>query len=144
MIFVRLKDSNFHWLYSLLCEQCNLWQSILSLLKPRLSFPIRLNLITRRRFEPLLPPWKGDVLTTGLTGDKWEGVESNYWHEDFQSSALPTELPTQDSERGTWTHDLRIMSPTSFQLLHLAIVYYYFNFVNYLRAKARGLPNQYL
>ena len=41
--------------------------------------------------------------------------ESNQWHEDFQSSALPTELSGQNSGDRIWTYDLRVMSPTSFQ-----------------------------
>ena len=41
--------------------------------------------------------------------------ESNQWHEDFQSSALPTELPRQNCGDRIWTYDLRVMSPTSFQ-----------------------------
>ena len=41
--------------------------------------------------------------------------ESNQWHEDFQSSALPTELSGQSSGDRIWTYDLRVMSPTSFQ-----------------------------
>ena len=43
------------------------------------------------------------------------GPESNQWHEDFQSSALPTELSGQNSGDRIWTYDLRVMSPTSFQ-----------------------------
>ena len=31
-------------------------------------------------------------------GEWWPGTESNCRHEDFQSSALPTELPGQDLE----------------------------------------------
>ena len=41
--------------------------------------------------------------------------ESNQRHEDFQSSALPTELSGQNSGDRIWTYDLRVMSPTSFQ-----------------------------
>ena len=47
--------------------------------------------------------------------------ESNQWHEDFQSSALPTELSghfrlkSLSSRDRIWTYDLRVMSPTSFQ-----------------------------
>ena len=75
-------------------------------------------------------------------------MESNHRHKDFQSSALPTELQSHiwrfrrglnprssawqadvlttalrnhGCGRGTRTHDLRVMSPTSYQLLHPAI-----------------------
>ena len=52
--------------------------------------------------------------------------ESNQWHEDFQSSALPTELSghihrwnwssgKKNCGDRIWTYDLRVMSPTSFQ-----------------------------
>ena len=41
--------------------------------------------------------------------------ESNQRHEDFQSSALPTELSGQNSGDRILTYDLRVMSPTSFQ-----------------------------
>ena len=47
--------------------------------------------------------------------------ESNQRHEDFQSSALPTELTGQirylnpSCGNRIWTYDLRVMSPTSFQ-----------------------------
>ena len=48
--------------------------------------------------------------------------ESNQRHEDFQSSALPTELSRHviklmklSSGDRIWTYDLRVMSPTSFQ-----------------------------
>ena len=46
--------------------------------------------------------------------------ESNQRHEDFQSSALPTELSGHTRFRASsggriWTYDLRVMSPTSFQ-----------------------------
>ena len=42
--------------------------------------------------------------------------ESNQRHEDFQSSALPTELSGHlNCGSWIWTNDLRVMSPTSFQ-----------------------------
>ena len=47
--------------------------------------------------------------------------ESNQRHEDFQSSALPTELSGHRLYKSLscgsriWTCDLRVMSPTSFQ-----------------------------
>ena len=47
--------------------------------------------------------------------------ESNQRHEDFQSSALPTELSGHKTLKvlscggRIWTYDLRVMSPTSFQ-----------------------------
>ena len=60
--------------------------------------------------------------------------ESNQWHEDFQSSALPTELSGQVNGHQKnknskdelyfvfkncggriWTYDLRVMSPTSYR-----------------------------
>ena len=35
-------------------------------------------------------------------------AESNHWHGDFQSPALPTELPRHHGDpKGTWTPDLR-------------------------------------
>ena len=42
--------------------------------------------------------------------------ESNQWHRDFQSLALPTELSGRLSCGGRiWTYDLRVMSPTSYR-----------------------------
>ncbi len=79
----------------------------------------------------------------------WLQPESNRWHTDFQSVALPTELQSHKVAVQTgiepaiscvtgrhvnryttgpfgcggriWTSDLRVMSPTSYQLLHPAI-----------------------
>ena len=88
----------------------------------------------------------------------WLRAESNRRHMDFQSIALPTELPSHSilnclkwrSRRDlnprspvwqtgmltttprdhngcgdrTWTYDLRVMSPTSYQLLYSAIFFH--------------------
>ena len=78
----------------------------------------------------------------------WLRMESNHRHKDFQSSALPTELQSHiwrfrrglNPRSSAWqadvlttalrnhgcggrtrTYDLRVMSPTSYQLLHPAI-----------------------
>ena len=51
----------------------------------------------------------------------WPGL--NWWPYPYQGYALPTELHQQNHGCGgwTWTNDLRVMSPTSYQLLHPAI-----------------------
>ena len=48
-------------------------------------------------FEPKLTESKSVVLPLHYTPTKnwWKGVESNHRHMDFQSIALPTELPIQ-------------------------------------------------
>src|SRR6266851_6165632 len=38
-------------------------------------------------------------LTDRISSEKWAGAESNCRHEDFQSSALPTELPAHRRRR---------------------------------------------
>jgi hypothetical protein len=35
--------------------------------------------------------------------EKWAGAESNRRHEDFQSSALPTELPAHTEKSGAFS-----------------------------------------
>ena len=40
---------------------------------------------------------KKDVLRRPFTDSWWPGAESNHRHKDFQSSALPTELPGQQA-----------------------------------------------
>ena len=40
---------------------------------------------------------KKDVLRRPFTILWWPGAESNHRHKDFQSSALPTELPGQQA-----------------------------------------------
>ena len=50
--------------------------------------------------EPTYPAWKAGVLPLNYTRKKYIKLkcpepESNQWHEDFQSSALPTELSGQ-------------------------------------------------
>ena len=49
-----------------------------------------------RGSNPLPPPWQGGALPDELNPHKWcLRTESNHRHEDFQSSALPTELQRQ-------------------------------------------------
>ncbi len=60
--------------------------------------------------EPTTSAWKAEVLPLNYTRMQWwVGAESNRRHEDFQSSALPTELPTHNlygGSDGTRTRDL--------------------------------------
>ena len=58
-------------------------------------------LVTHRGIEPLLPPWKGGVLTA------WP---------------MSHDIKFTGCGGRTWTSDLRVMSPTSCQLLHSAIL----------------------
>ena len=49
-----------------------------------------------RGSNSLPPPWQGGALPDELNPHKWcFRTESNHRHEDFQSSALPTELQKQ-------------------------------------------------
>ena len=51
----------------------------------------------RRGSDPRPPPWQGGALPTELLPhlEVCLGAESNHRHADFQSAALPTELPRQ-------------------------------------------------
>ena len=64
----------------------------------------------------------------------WLDQESNQGHEDFQSSALPTELSRRSSGDRIWTCDLRVMSPTSFRAALPRVIYisYYAKVMNYI------------
>jgi hypothetical protein len=52
----------------------------------------------RRDSDPRLQPWQGCTLPLSYARKWCLGAESNHRHEDFQSSALPTELPRQMAE----------------------------------------------
>jgi hypothetical protein len=62
----------------------------ISLVKPPAIFAIRV--ILRRQTSSLS---KGIISLAGDIGRRWLERESNPRHEDFQSSALPTELPSR-------------------------------------------------
>ena len=53
----------------------------------------------RRDSDSRPPPWQGGALPTELLPQKCPGTESNHRHVDFQSTALPTELPGQVATR---------------------------------------------
>ena len=61
-----------------------------------------------RGSNSLPPPWQGGALPDELNPLSWcLRSESNQRHEDFQSSALPTELQRQNGDPdGARTHDL--------------------------------------
>ena len=63
----------------------------------------------KTRFELATPSLARRCSTTELFPHKWcLSTESNCGHKDFQSFALPTELPRQNGDPdGTRTHDLR-------------------------------------
>ena len=94
-------------------------------------------MVPRRGIEPLFIEWKSIVLTTERTGQVyqifcWSGRRgSNSRHSAWKADALPTELLPHIIPSllfscfggGGWirTNDLRVMSPTSCQLLYPAI-----------------------
>ena len=54
----------------------------------------------RRDSNSRHPPWQGGTLPLSYYRIKWcLGAESNHRHVDFQSTALPTELPRQMATR---------------------------------------------
>ena len=63
------------------------------------------SMMIRTGIEPVLPPWKGGVLTAWPTDHKY----------------TKKKIRTNCGDR-TWTCDLRVMSPASCQLLHPAII----------------------
>ena len=69
--------------------------------------------------------------------------ESNQRHEDFQSSALPTELTglmlsALSCGNRIWTYDLRVMSPASFQTAPSRDIILQKNFLPTLISKKNG------
>ena len=60
-----------------------------------------------------------------LSGQEWwDGTESNRRHEDFQSSALPTELPSQHDFVSTKKAEINIISITL--SIEIEAINYYF------------------
>ena len=68
----------------------------------------RLNWSGKRDSNSRPPPWQGGALPLSYFRIWCLSTESNCGHKDFQSFALPTELPRQSGDPdGTRTHDLR-------------------------------------
>ena len=63
----------------------------------------------RRDSNSRHPPWQGGTLPLSYYRIKWcLGAESNHRHVDFQSTALPTELPRHNGDpEGARTLDLQ-------------------------------------
>ena len=62
----------------------------------------------RRDSDPRHPPWQGGTLPLSYYRTLCLGAESNHRHADFQSAALPTELPRQIGDpEGARTLDLQ-------------------------------------
>ena len=63
----------------------------------------------RRDSDSRHPPWQGGTLPLSYYRTLWcLGAESNHRHGDFQSPALPTELPRQNGDQeGARTLDLQ-------------------------------------
>ena len=62
----------------------------------------------RRDSDPRHPPWQGGTLPLSYYRTLCLGAESNHRHADFQSAALPTELPRHIGDpEGARTLDLQ-------------------------------------
>ncbi len=59
-----------------------------------------------RMVEPLSPKKKAPTIADWGFLTWWPGTESNHRHADFQSAALPTELPGHDGDcsRQKWRY----------------------------------------
>ena len=86
---------------------------------------LELQLVAAHGFEPrTLRVWTAcsSQLSYAAIWSWWPGL--NWWPYPYQGYALPTELHQQylvGCGGRTWTTDLRVMSPTSYQLLHPAM-----------------------
>ena len=70
----------------------------------------------------------------------WPGL--NWWPYPYQGYALPTELHQQylvGCGGRTWTTDLRVMSPTSYQLLHPAMLSWWMGLDSNQRSETRQI-----
>ena len=73
---------------------------ILQTLALPLGYGTRWKWSGRRGSDPRPPPWQGGALPTELLPHAWcLGAESNHRHADFQSTALPAELPRHMATR---------------------------------------------
>ena len=78
----------------------------------------------RRDSDSRHPPWQGGTLPLSYYRTHWcLGAESNHRHGDFQSPALPTELPRQmATEKGLEPSTSSVTGWHSNQLNYLATV----------------------
>ena len=104
---------------------------------------LELQLVAAHGFEPrTLRVWTAcsSQLSYAAIWSWWPGL--NWWPYPYQGYALPTELHQQylvGCGGRTWTTDLRVMSPTSYQLLHPAMLSWWMGLDSNQRSETRQI-----